>query len=309
MNLDKLMRTAIQARASDIHLLQLEETDSIQIRFRSLGQVQEMKQLQHGSTLINRIKIAADLNVAESRRIQEGQFSISLDRSQYFVRVSIIKSEEGEKLALRILSPINNLRVNQLGLTTEQTYTLQHCIHQPSGLILVCGATGSGKTTTLYSCLEALNDGKKTIFTIEDPVELPVEGIYQFEPNELLNIDTFALLKAFLRQDPDIIMVGEIRDAKTADLAISAALTGHLVLATLHTNSALNTIHRLHNWQVDFFSTASTLKLIIHQSMTFTHSGHRPHFTMIQPTWLEQLPPSYQALIERPELWKYLRGE
>ncbi|MBM6550259.1 GspE/PulE family protein [Marinomonas ostreistagni] len=304
MNLDQLLQRAIEQQASDIHILLTKQ--NVIVRLRCFGQLTPPTVLEGGPTLVNRIKIEANLNIAETRRTQEGQFSVVHEQATYFVRVSIVHSEQGEKLALRILSPFRQRALTDIGLPTAAYQALETAIQQTSGLILVCGATGSGKTTTLYSCIEHINDGSRTIFTIEDPVELPIQNIYQFEPNIGLDIDTHSLLKAFMRQDPDVIMVGEIRDAKTADLAISAALTGHLVLATLHTNSALNVVHRCQNWSVDFFSLVSTLKLIIHQSMTYQTDSQHPLFSTLQPQWQNQLPSSYATLIEQPQLWQLL---
>ena len=304
MNLDQLLQQAIEQQATDLHIL-LVETTAI-VRFRAFGKLSDPLSLVGGAALVNRIKIEAALNVAETRRVQEGQFSLEHAGALHFIRVSIVHSDKGEKLALRILSPFRQRTLQEIGLTPAPLSELRHAIGQSSGLVLVCGATGSGKTTTLYSCINHINDGSRTIFTIEDPVELPIENIYQFEPNPVLDIDTHSLLKAFMRQDPDVIMVGEIRDAKTADLAITAALTGHLVLATLHTNSALNVIHRCQNWHVDFFSLVSTLKLIIHQSMIYHERSQQPAFSVLKPQWSHQLPNNYQALIECPDYWQLL---
>lgn len=303
MNLEQLLNRAIDTQASDVHLLLRGTT--VNIKFRCFGKLSYGDDFTGGLALINRIKIEADLNIAETRRTQEGQFTFQHEQTNFFIRVSIVHSSQGEKVALRILSPFRQRALQDLGLPLASLDTLQNCLSATSGLILVCGATGSGKTTTLYSCINEINDGSRTIFTIEDPVELPMANIYQFEPSPSLDIDTHSLLKAFMRQDPDVIMVGEIRDAKTADLAISAALTGHLVLATLHTNSALNVIHRCQNWQVDYFSLVSTLKLIIHQAMIY-HSDHQhPAFTTLAPTWQQALPANYQTLIKDADLWHY----
>ncbi|MFD1383754.1 GspE/PulE family protein [Rhodanobacter aciditrophus] len=308
MNLDALLADAIQRNASDIHLLLLSD-QTTQMRYRIYGQLTKRESFSNGLTLINKIKINADLNVAESRRIQEGQFSFVLHGDTYFIRVSIVNSDLGEKVALRVLSPLKQLSLVKLGLSIAQNNALEHAISQKSGLILVCGATGSGKTTTLYSCLERIDDGSRTIYTIEDPIELPLPNIYQFEPNDSLEIDTLALLKSFMRQDPDVIMVGEIRDAKTADLAISAALTGHLVLATIHANSPLNVIHRCRHWNLDFFSLVSSLSLIIHQSMRYEEQGCKPKFSILRPKWGVNLPSTYQALIQETDLWQQVGSE
>lgn len=306
MNLDHLMSISIEKQASDVHVLIQDGVACI--RWRCFGLLSEMESFINGASLANRIKIAAELNIAETRRVQEGQFNHLYQSNEYCIRVSIMNSEHGEKFALRILTPFINRSLDTLGMNPHSLSALKQNITQPYGLILVCGATGSGKTTTLYSCLSYINDGSRTIYTIEDPVEQPMASLYQFEPDPSLDISTHDLLKAFMRQDPDVIMVGEIRDAKTADLAISAALTGHLVMATLHTNSALNIVHRCKNWNVDFFALVSTLKLVIHQSMQYIDGQQMPIFNCLQPRWDERLPACYEALIEQPTLWDHLEG-
>lgn len=306
MNLDQLLLQTIELNASDLHLHI--EQDNVQARWRIAGRLTEPSTYKDGNTLANRIKIIAKLNIAETRRIQEGQFDFSCHGQSYCIRVSVMCSDTGEKFALRILTSSIKKHLDDLGIDPIALETLKKVIHQPYGLILVCGATGSGKTTTLYSCLDDINDGSRAIFTIEDPVEIPTESLYQFEPNPSLEISTHDLLKAFMRQDPDVIMVGEIRDAKTADLAIAAALTGHLVFATLHTNSALHVIHRCKNWNVDYFAFASTIKLIIHQSMGYHDGKQSPIFTTLKPQWHETLPNSYDELIQHENLWQQIDG-
>ncbi|MBJ7551962.1 GspE/PulE family protein [Marinomonas ostreistagni] len=306
MNLEKLIRMAIDQGASDIHIL-IQDNLSY-IKLRTSGKLSEESVITNGAILLNRIKILSNLNIAEARRVQEGMFAFEYGNQNYSIRVSIMCSDRGEKVALRILNPSLKLPLSELGLSEDALAVLTHSIQLKHGLILVCGATGSGKTTTLYSCLNEINDGSRSIFTIEDPVEIPTTGLYQFEPDLNLDIGTHDLLKAFMRQDPDVIMIGEIRDAKTADLAISAALTGHLVLATLHTNNALNVIHRCENWQVDYFALVSSLKLIIHQSMMFKADKAKPKFTFLQPNWEQQLPRDYSQLITQPDMWHHLEG-
>ncbi len=304
MTLDQLMISTIERQATDVHIL-VQPTHAC-VKWRCHGRLSEEQLLPNGEILVNRIKILSELNIAETRRVQEGMFDYEHLNQRYSIRVSIVRSDKGEKLALRVLHSSISVLIDELGLGNLALSALKESIHLSNGLILVCGATGSGKTTTLYSCLQEINDGSRSIFTIEDPVEMPTDGIYQFEPNPALDISTHDLLKAFMRQDPDVIMVGEIRDAKTADLAISAALTGHLVLATLHTNNPLNVVQRCKNWQVDYFALASSLRLIIHQSMQYTNENPQPKFTTIRPNWDKKLPSDYNDLIEQPSLWMYL---
>lgn len=302
MTLEEIISTAANEKATDIHI---EHTHSgIQIHQRRYGQLSKLAELPPNSSLINRIKIRANLDLSETRRTQEGQFLFEERKRSTFIRVSIIATVRGEKIAMRLLPEKNRLTLNDIGIQTPLLKTLSSTLLHPSGLILVCGATGAGKSTTLYSCLEQLNNGKRTIFTIEDPVEYEIPGLFQCEPNPAIGLDSAALLKSFLRQDPDVIMVGEVRDAVTANLAVNAALTGHLVLATLHTNSALDAIHRCHGWEVDFFSLASSLKLIIHQSMHYKTEFQQPIFNGLQPLWKQDLPLSYISLIESQTLWQ-----
>lgn len=302
MTLEEIISNAVSNRATDIHI----EHSSLGIKIyqRCYGLLHKVTELAQGANLLNRIKMRANLDLSETRRTQEGQFLFEERSRSTFIRVSIISTVKGEKIALRLLPEKNRLALDEIGIQSSLLKTLTSTLNTPSGLILVCGATGAGKSTTLYSCLDTLNNGKKTIFTIEDPVEYEIPGLFQCEPNPAIGLDSASLLKSFLRQDPDVIMVGEVRDAVTANLAVNAALTGHLVLATLHTNSALDAMHRCHGWQVDFFSLVSSLKLIIHQSMHYKISSQQPIFNGLQPLWNELLPRDYDTLISSPALWK-----
>jgi general secretion pathway protein E len=310
MTLEEIIAYAVNHHASDIHIEHSNE--GIKIYQRCYGTLQKIANLPHSNNLINRIKMRSNLDLSETRRTQEGQFLFEEKHRSTFIRVSIIATVKGEKIAMRLLPEKNRLALNDIGIQLTLLNTLGLALDCSSGLILVCGATGAGKSTTLYSCLDVLNTGNKTIFTIEDPVEYEIQGLFQCEPNPAIGLDSAALLKSFLRQDPDVIMVGEVRDAVTANLAVNAALTGHLVLATLHTNSALDAIHRCHGWQVDFFSLASSLKLIIHQSMIYKSTAQYPAFNGLQPLWAETLPKDYDTLVSSPSLWKafpYLKQE
>ena len=302
MTLEETLSNAISSHATDVHI---EHSNlGITIYQRNYGLLQTIAHLPHGSNLINRIKMRSNLDLSETRRTQEGQFLFEERNRHTFIRVSIVATVKGEKVAMRLLPEKNRLALHDIGIQPPLLTVLNATLKGASGLILVCGATGAGKSTTLYSCLDSLNNGKKTIFTIEDPVEYEIQGLFQCEPNHAIGLDSATLLKSFLRQDPDIIMVGEIRDAITANLAVNAALTGHLVLATLHTNSALDAMHRCHGWQVDFFSLVSSLKLIIHQSMLYKTSSQKPIFNGLQPLWQDSLPKNYEALIATPALWQ-----
>lgn len=302
MTLEEIISNAISNHATDIHIEH--SSLGIQIYQRCYGSLEKTADLAKSTSLINRIKMRANLDLSETRRTQEGQFLFEERNRSTFIRVSIIATVKGEKVALRLLPEKSRLALNNIGIQPPLLAALNSTLNKPSGLILVCGATGAGKSTTLYSCLDVLNTGRKTIFTIEDPVEYEISGLFQCEPNSAIGLDSAALLKSFLRQDPDVIMVGEVRDAVTANLAVNAALTGHLVLATLHTNSALDAMHRCHGWQVDFFSLVSSLKLIIHQSMFYKATSQQPIFNGLKPLWNESLPRDYDTLISNPALWE-----
>ncbi|RBP84543.1 protein transporter HofB [Marinomonas rhizomae] len=310
MTLEEIISNAVNKHATDIHI-ELSNF-GIKVYQRCYGALHKVADLAQETSLLNRIKMRANLDLSETRRTQEGQFLFEEKNRSTFIRVSIISTVKGEKVALRLLPEKSRLPLDKIGIYPRLLKTLRSTLNKPSGLILVCGATGAGKSTTLYSCLDVLNNGKKTIFTIEDPVEYEIPGLFQCEPNPAIGLDSAALLKSFLRQDPDVIMVGEVRDAITANLAVNAALTGHLVLATLHTNSALDAVHRCHGWQVDFFSFVSSLKLIIHQSMFYKDSSQQPIFNGLQPLWSELLPKDYDTLISSSALWEaftYQNGE
>lgn len=302
MTLEEIISNAVSNHATDIHIEH--STTGIHVYLRSYGQLHKVADLPQGGNLINRIKMRSNLDLSETRRTQEGQFLFEERDRSTFIRVSIIATVKGEKIAMRLLPEKSRLALDNIGIQRPLLNTLRSVLDTSCGLVLVCGATGAGKSTTLYSCLDTLNNGKRTIFTIEDPVEYEIQGLFQCEPNQGIGLDSASLLKSFLRQDPDVIMVGEVRDAITANLAVNAALTGHLVLATLHTNSALDAIHRCHGWQVDFFSLASSLKLIIHQSMLYKTASQRPAFNGLLPLWKDTLPQDYDHLISSPTLWQ-----
>lgn len=302
MTLEQILSNALHNQATDIHIAHINEHTFVSQRIQ--GKLTTVVHQLKDTNLINRIKMRANLDLSESRRSQEGQFLYEAGAWQCYIRVSIIPTIQGEKVALRLLPDKQRRQLPEIGFSPTLLTQLQHSLTLPHGLILVCGATGAGKSTTLYACLDALNTGERSIFTIEDPVEYEIQGLHQCEPNDAIQMTSVDLLKAFLRQDPDVIMVGEIRDAKTANLAVTAALTGHLVLATLHTNSALDCIHRCRGWQVDFFSLVSSLQLIIHQNMSY--KSHQPQaiFNAIAPQWGHSLPISYEELIANATLWR-----
>ncbi|WP_300370272.1 type IV-A pilus assembly ATPase PilB [Methyloprofundus sp.] len=267
---NKVFLDAIKKGASDIHLEPYEK--SFRIRFRTDGMLSEIasppSNLSH--RIISRIKVMAKMDIAERRIPQDGRIKMKISRNRSIdFRVSTCPTLFGEKVVLRILDPTSSeMSVEELGLEPEQKDLFLNAIKKPYGMILVTGPTGSGKTVSLYTGLHILNTLERNISTAEDPVEITVEGINQVNMNVKAGLTFPIALRAFLRQDPDIIMVGEIRDLETADIAIKAAQTGHLVLSTLHTNDAPQTLHRLMQMGVPAFNIVSSVLLIMAQRLT-----------------------------------------
>jgi type IV pilus assembly protein PilB len=264
-----MLREAIARRASDIHIEPYE--NSLRVRFRIDGVLYEVLKppLSLKNPVVSRVKIMSRLDIAERRLPQDGRIKLKLskDREMDF-RVSCLPTLFGEKVVLRLLDKSNlQLDMTKLGFEEKPLQVFKDSIHKPFGMILVTGPTGSGKTTTLYSALHELNSPEVNISTAEDPVEFNLQGINQVQVHEEIGLTFAAALRSFLRQDPDIIMVGEIRDLETAEIAIKAALTGHLVLSTLHTNDAAQTINRLINMGVEPFLVANSVNCIIAQRL------------------------------------------
>lgn len=257
---NSIMLEAMRRRASDIHLEPMEKM--FRLRYRIDGDLYEIpcppKNLQ--AAIISRIKIMSDMNIAERRIPQDGRFKIRALNREVDVRVNLLPTVHGEKIVMRILDKSNLApSLSALGLDTKAYESLVYAIGQPHGIILVTGPTGSGKTTTLYSCLQELNKTDVNIVTTEDPVEYQLAGVNQVQINEDVGLTFASALRAILRQDPDIVMVGEIRDQETAAIAVKAALTGHLVLSTLHTNDASGAITRLRDMGIEAFLLASSV--------------------------------------------------
>lgn len=266
--LNTLLEYASLNRASDIHLEPHEA--SISVRFRIDGELHDAVTLpiEYLDELITRIKILARLRTDEHRSAQDGRFHFAFEDQEADVRVSVVPITQGEKIVMRILSDAaRRLSLEELGMESRHLEIISKVIKRPYGMILVTGPTGSGKTTTLYAILKKLNSRKVNISTIEDPVEYGIDGINQIQVNPKTNLTFAHGLKAILRQDPDIIMVGEIRDNETARIAINAAMTGHLVLSTLHTNDAATALPRLLDMGIEPFIIASTVNLIIAQRL------------------------------------------
>lgn len=263
-----MVMEAVRAGASDIHIEP--EEDSLKIRFRIDGILHEKDSppKHFHSTIISRIKILADLDIAERRKPQDGRFQMKMGNQQIDIRVSCVPMVYGENLVMRLLDTTNViLGLEELGFSKDDLNKFQKLIKHPHGIILITGPTGSGKTTTLYAALNILNTADKNITTVEDPVEYHLAGIRQIQVNPKVDLTFATGLRSILRQDPDIIMVGEIRDLETAEIAIRAALTGHLVLATLHTNDASGAITRLVDMGVEPFLISSSVVGVMAQRL------------------------------------------
>lgn len=267
--IQQLIRDAFKENASDIHFEP--KSTTLRIRFRIDGILHHILQLPHTitATIISHLKISAKLDIAEKRLPQDGRTEMASHQGENFdCRINSWPTLHGEKLVLRLLAKHASARpLNQLGLTADEQTTLEKSIQKPQGLILITGPTGSGKTTTLYSALSALNHNSKNICTIEDPIEIQLSDVNQLNVNHAIGLDFNRALRALLRQDPDIIMVGEIRDVETANMVINAAQTGHLVFSTLHTNGALETLNRLLLMGIPAINIAEALQLIIAQRL------------------------------------------
>ena len=264
-----IMLSAIKKRASDIHVEPYEKTFRVRFRIDGILQEEMRPPLKLRAAIISRIKIMASLDIAERRLPQDGRIKLKIGANREMdFRVSVLPTLFGEKIVLRLLDK-SSLQLDMTKLGFEQT-PLDHfkkAIHLPYGMVLVTGPTGSGKTTTLYSALSELNTTERNISTAEDPVEFNLPGINQVQMHEDIGLNFATALRAFLRQDPNIIMVGEVRDFETAEIAVKAALTGHLVLSTLHTNDAPSTISRLLNMGVEPFLVTASVNLVVAQRL------------------------------------------
>jgi len=262
---------AVKDRASDIHFEPFEE--DFQIRYRIDGALVQLKAppYQLSAQIASRLKVMADLKVDERRKPQDGRIPLNLPEKQVELRVSTLPTQFGESIVLRVLDrTAQKLDMNALGMPDDVYKGVEQVINQPNGIFIVTGPTGSGKTTTLYSCLQAINDPGSKLLTAEEPVEYDLEGIMQVPVKSGTNMTFLAALRAFLRQDPDIIMVGEMRDLDTAQISIQASLTGHLVMTTVHANDSAGTVTRLVDMGVEPFLVSSTLRGVISQRLVRT---------------------------------------
>ena len=263
-----IIADAARQGASDIHIEPYET--GLVVRMRMDGVLREMLRMPAhvAPVVVSRVKVMARLDIAERRLPQDGRIGLTLGGKLIDVRVSTLPSRAGERVVLRILDKENaGIALEQLGMSASIETLYREALAEPNGILLVTGPTGSGKTTTLYAALRLLNDGRRNILTVEDPVEYAVDGVGQTQINPQVGLTFAAGLRAILRQDPDVVMVGEIRDRETADIAVQAALTGHLVLSTVHTNDAVGAITRLRDMKVEPFLIASTVRAVLAQRL------------------------------------------
>ncbi len=301
-----ILTDAINKAASDIHLEALEK--SFRVRYRIDGVLHKVmdppKKLQNA--IISRIKIMSNLDIAERRLPQDGRIKLRTSKGKEIdFRVSSLPTIHGEKVVLRLLDKEQlQLDMTKLGFEEEQLKIFREGIHRPWGMILVTGPTGSGKTTTLYSALMELNSTEVNISTAEDPVEYTLKGINQVQMHDAIGLNFATALRAFLRQDPDIIMVGEIRDYETAEIAVKAALTGHLVLSTLHTNDAPSSINRLVNMGVEPFLITASVLVIQAQRLVRKICPHCKEEVKVSPEVLRQIQVPEEKIEEGVQIFK-----
>jgi type II secretion system protein E len=267
---NQVLRDAIELRASDVHLEPFE--DELRIRYRIDGVLQEVpvpsqiKRFQ--PAIVSRVKILSHLNIAEKRLPQDGRIKIRVENNEVDIRVSVIPMLHGEAVVMRLLRQNSTLRgLKDLGMDVREVNCFKHVLDLPHGIILVTGPTGSGKTSTLYTALNAINDSVRKIITIEDPVEYQLKGVNQIQVSEKSGLTFARGLRSILRHDPDVILIGEIRDQETAQIAVQASLTGHLVFSTLHTNDAPGAVTRLVDMGVEPYLVASSLEAVLAQRL------------------------------------------
>jgi type II secretion system protein E len=267
---NQVLKDAIELRASDIHLEPFE--DEFRIRYRIDGVLQDvpvppqLKRFQ--PAIVSRIKILSHLNIAEKRLPQDGRIKIRVDDAEVDIRVSVIPMLHGEAVVMRLLRQNSTLRgMGELGMDARELRCFKHVLELPHGIILVTGPTGSGKTSTLYTALNAINDSVRKIITIEDPVEYQLKGVNQIQVSEKAGLTFARGLRSILRHDPDVVLIGEIRDKETAQIAVQASLTGHLVFSTLHTNDAPGAVTRLVDMGVEPYLVASSLEAVLAQRL------------------------------------------
>ncbi|MEH3173134.1 type II secretion system protein GspE [Enterobacter quasiroggenkampii] len=294
--LNHTLQQAINQRASDIHIEPMEHACQIRLRIDGVLCPQPPLAAERANLLSARLKVLGNLDIAERRLPQDGQFTIELANEPVSFRIATLPCSGGEKIVLRLLQQVPQaLEPKALGMNAEQLACFNAVLHQPQGLILVTGPTGSGKTVTLYSALQSRNTPDVNICSVEDPIEIPLAGLNQTQINPRAGLTFQSVLRALLRQDPDIIMVGEIRDGETAGIAINAAQTGHLVLSTLHTNSTTETLVRLEQMGVARWMISSALTMVIAQRLVrrlcpYCRQKSGEHAELPRSVWPRPLP-------------------
>ena len=266
--INNIIEQAVRQRASDIHIEPMEKT--VRVRYRIDGNLKEIMKYDNAllGAITTRLKIMSGMDISEKRKPQDGRITTTVDRREYDIRVSNLPTVYGEKVVMRIASKEGfNVDISKLGLTERDRKVFQDILRNPHGIILVTGPTGSGKSTTLYTALSELNTEDVNIITVEDPVEANIDGLNQVQVNTKANLTFASALRSILRQDPDIIMIGEIRDSETAEIAVRASITGHLVVSTLHTNSTASSVARLEDMGVESYLIADSMVGIIAQRL------------------------------------------
>lgn len=315
---DTLLHYGYRSKASDIHVEPHEE--KVVVRFRIDGVMHDALELPKEllEYIVTRVKILAKIQTDQHRSSQDGRFRFEIDGDHVDVRVSIVPVTKGENIVMRILSAhIRSFTLNSLGMAEEQLNAVRNAVKNPHGMVLVVGPTGSGKTTTVYAMLKILNTKEVHISSIEDPVEYDIEGISQIQADPKADLTFANGLRAIVRQDPDIIFVGEIRDRETADISVNAALTGHLVLSTLHANDASTTLHRFFDMGIEPFLIATTVNVVIAQRLvrkictacrvSYEVINKKPHAHTHKTSLYEENTPQKQLLEETPQIKEILK--
>jgi len=289
---EQIMRQACEQRATDIHIEPFE--GALKIRFRIDGLLYDAKvppDIHHfKDAILSRIKILAHLNIAQRRLPQDGRFKFKMDAREVDCRVSVLPTSFGEGIVVRILNALKPSHLQELGLSAQEEETIGRLLHKEHGIIFVTGPTGSGKTTTLYSCLSRLNKEDRKIITIEDPIEYQLPGVMQVQVHPAIGLSFAQGLRSMLRHDPDIMMVGEVRDAETAQTAIQIALTGHLVFSTLHTNDAASAVTRLLDMGIEPYLITSAVECFVAQRLVRVLCPYCRRESVIAPELLSHFP-------------------
>lgn len=303
--LQSLFEDAIQVGASDVHVEPREKALEIRLRVDGILQTQVLAEKRIGGPLAQRLKLMAGLDIAEKRLPQDGRFSVRLKDHTIDVRLSTLPTTYGESAVMRLLNQSGGIRrLDQIGMPAPMLDRFRELLHRSAGLVLVTGPTGSGKTTTLYAALAEVNSAELKVITVEDPVEYRLPGITQVQVNDKIDFTFARVLRATLRQDPDVILVGEMRDAETAEIGLRAAITGHLVLSTLHTRDAISTPFRLLDMQVPPFMVATSLQAVIAQRLVRVNCldcAEAADATAQERAWLI-------SMGEEPDQWSAKKG-